>query len=543
MLLLEGLVALLASGFFPVPHGLASGSPRVPNGATLVGNVLIYKDIQYTVGPDGPLYLDVYVPEFGGPYPVVLAAAGGGWDSDDKDNWYLQGTYLAESGMVGFIADHSLSPPGGTQHANQPAYDLLDAVTWVRANAATYKGIPDRVGALGGSSGGELVTMIGAIGSPGTTRPDAVVSWSGVSDLTTEPQDSKTENYVGCPYTDCPASWVAASPTTYVTSATAPTWRGNSTDETTPIVDAYRLDDALTAAGVPHVMEILVGTLHGRAYDLRVWDANMSFLRTYIDLAAGPGVTMVSGPIRPNWPSSNATFTWTSPDPNATFTCSLDAADATPCSSGLTYTNLALGQHILTVWPADQNGVTGPAGTWRWDYDRGGARQKVLDTAFSPKNITTQLGTNLIWSFSGTGTHSVVDNTGMGLFDSGPQAPGATYIYTFTAAGNYKVKDTFTGKTGTVQIITVAGPHAGSVNDSYLVQWASWTPPAGYVSDVQIFRPGSSRWVNWLQDQTATETWFTPDAGPGTYSFRARLRKVSNGKAAGYSPPASIIAS
>jgi acetyl esterase/lipase/plastocyanin len=505
--------------------------------------VLIYKDIQYAVGPDGPLLLDVYVPQFGGPFPVVLAAAGGGWDSDNKESWILQGTYLAESGMVGFVANHSLSPPGGTQHANQPAYDLLNAVMWVRANATTYKGIPDKVGALGGSSGGELVTMIGAIGEPGTTRPDAAVSWSGVSDLTTEPLDGKVENYVGCPYADCPDLWVAGSPATYVTPSTAPTWRGNSTDETTPIVDAYRLDDILTASGVPHVSEILVGTLHGKAYDLRVWDANMAFLRTYIDQSAGPAITMTSGPIRPSWPDSSAGFTWTSPDPNATFRCSLDAGQATSCSSGQTYTNLALGQHVLTVWAADQNGIRGAAGTWRWNFDQSGVRQDVGDTGFSPKTVTAKLGSNLIWTFGGTGTHTATDSTGMGLFDSGPQPPGATYIYTFTSAGNYKAKDNSTGKSATVQIPTVAGPLKGRVSDSYLVQWASWTPPAGYVVDVQVLRPGGSRWVNWLRDQTTTEAWFTPDAGAGTYSFRARLRRVSNGKAAGYSPPASIIAS
>lgn len=537
-----GLTVILVALALPARPPAAMPRDGSSRGDRLAGHVLVYKDIRYKVGPDGPLALDIYAPEFGGPFPVVLAAAGGGWDSDDKDLWYLVGIYLAESGFVGVIADHSLAPPGGTQHANQPAYDLLDAMTWVRAHVGAYNGIPDKIGALGGSSGGELVTMIGAIGGSGTTRPDAVVNWSGLTDLTTDPTDFRPINYVGCEYADCPDLWVAASATSYVTSSAAPTWRGNSTDEDVPLIDAYELDDVLENAGVPHALHILVGTLHGRAYDLRVWDENMAFLRTYIDQSQGPTATFTSGPLRPSWPSRSATFTWTSSDPGATFTCSLDAASPVACSSGLTYENTAVGQHILTVWAADQQGVKGPGATWRWDYDTSGAQQEVGGPGFSPRTISVGMGDNLVWTFSGPGSHSATDDTGMGMYDSGPQPPGASFIYTFTNAGTYRVKDTFTDMTGRIQIPTVAGPLQGSVSDSYLVQWASWTPPPGYVIDVQVLRPDAPGWRIWLRDQVAIEAWFSPDSGPGTYAFRARIRQSASGRSSGYSPAASIKA-
>ena len=71
--------------------------------------------------------------------------------------------------------------------------------------------------------------------------------------------------------------------------------------------------------------------------------------------------------------------------------------------------------------------------------------------------------------------------------------------------------------------------------------WASAPPPTGYVQDVQIKRPGESAFSSWLSGQTDTRAGFTPDAGPGAYLFRARLRKSSDGTHSGYSPAKSIL--
>jgi hypothetical protein len=59
--------------------------------------------------------------------------------------------------------------------------------------------------------------------------------------------------------------------------------------------------------------------------------------------------------------------------------------------------------------------------------------------------------------------------------------------------------------------------------------WASAAPPAGYVFDVQIARPGDP-FVDWKMGVTITSSSFTPDDGVGSYSFRARLRKPATGE-------------
>ena len=70
----------------------------------------------------------------------------------------------------------------------------------------------------------------------------------------------------------------------------------------------------------------------------------------------------------------------------------------------------------------------------------------------------------------------------------------------------------------------------------FTIQTAVKAAPTGYYFETQIERPGQL-WKSWKTGRTNT---FTPDAGPGIYSFRAHLVRKSNGASAGWSPVASI---
>jgi hypothetical protein len=94
--------------------------------------------------------------------------------------------------------------------------------------------------------------------------------------------------------------------------------------------------------------------------------------------------------------------------------------------------------------------------------------------------------------------------------------------------------------TGSVRGPIVVSAATGTTSTAFAVAWASAPLPAGYVSDVQVMRPGSTARASWLTGQTATGGTFTPDAGPGTYRLRARVRNTANGRAAAYSPPAIV---
>jgi hypothetical protein len=162
----------------------------------------------------------------------------------------------------------------------------------------------------------------------------------------------------------------------------------------------------------------------------------------------------------------------------------------------------------------------------------------VLDSGFSPTSASVGLGSTATWSL-GAGNlanHSIVDSTGLGLFDSGPRGPGASFVYTFTAAGTYGVRDATSSMTSEITVPMVAKRTTGNTSTSFPLTWASAPASAGFVYDVQIQRPGSTPFAAWRTGVTTATANFRASTGPGTYSFRARLRAVATGAVSGWSP-------
>ena len=58
---------------------------------------------------------------------------------------------------------------------------------------------------------------------------------------------------------------------------------------------------------------------------------------------------------------------------------------------------------------------------------------------------------------------------------------------------------------------------AGDPLERLPLTWASSPPPTGYLFQVRIRRPGSTRYAPWIRSGRARSAIFTPDVGPGTY--------------------------
>src|SRR5439155_5574434 len=169
----------------------------------------------------------------------------------------------------------------------------------------------------------------------------------------------------------------------------------------------------------------------------------------------------------------------------------------------------------------------------------------VLDSGGMPPTATASwVPGSQAWRVdpSDSANHSFTDNTGLKLFTSAPTAPGSTYIYTFPTAGSFGVTDTGTlAQQQAVMVPIQALPATAAVTSSFSVRWG-WYVPSGDVVDVQVLRPGATSFTDWVTGTTSISTSFIPDAGPGQYSFRARLRASKTNAASGWSPGVTITA-
>jgi hypothetical protein len=150
---------------------------------------------------------------------------------------------------------------------------------------------------------------------------------------------------------------------------------------------------------------------------------------------------------------------------------------------------------------------------------------------FSDPTALGSLGAGASWvvPWGETDPHRIVDGSGLALFDSGVLAEGAIYSYAYVSAGTFAVTDTPTAAIGSVGIPARVSPATGPVATRFRITWAVTAAPAGATFDVQVLRPGATRFKPWKTGTDHLSGAFLPDAGRGTYSFRARTRLVAGG--------------
>jgi streptogramin lyase len=165
----------------------------------------------------------------------------------------------------------------------------------------------------------------------------------------------------------------------------------------------------------------------------------------------------------------------------------------------------------------------------------------VLDIApgFVPVDRRISLGNTVQWVLEAPGLHQVQDATGLGLFDSGLLPPVSFHKHVFRAAGTYAYVDPPTGDSGTIGV-PVDAPAKGRIGEPFRVSWATVSPSQGLVFDAQYLPPGADSWVTWKSGVTTKSGSFTPTA-PGTYQFRALIRRDDGSAGTDWSPPESVL--
>ena len=226
-----------------------------------------------------PLYLDAYQPAGTGPFGAVILVHGGGWQFGERENLAEVARYLADNEFAAFTVDYRRSNREGAHYNPYPAavQDIRRAIRWVRAHADTYHVDPKRLGLLGSSAGGQLVSLVGMQGRgrlDSGVRVKAVVAWSGPQDMVELERDgiararTAVEAFTNC--TDglpkCEPILREVSPLTYVDPSDPPLFFANGTHELVPLPGAEEMDAALTASGVPHQLVVVPGSRHAQHY-------------------------------------------------------------------------------------------------------------------------------------------------------------------------------------------------------------------------------------------------------------------------------------
>ena len=238
------------------------------------GGMSVRRDVQYCVAGRVPLTMDVYAPRAvdAPPRPLVLYVHGGGFGQGDK-NTSTARAYMAElvsRGFVGASVNYRLAP-----NHRFPAMleDVKCAVRYFRANSASYRIDPGRIGIMGSSAGGQLAAMVGVTdsrarfeGSGGygnqSSRVQAVADLFGFADLTAPLPRQLRQGLLNV--FGSPEAMAIGSPVTYVTSDDPPflIMHGDQ-DRTVPLSQSQLLLQKLRAARVPATLYIVTNADHG----------------------------------------------------------------------------------------------------------------------------------------------------------------------------------------------------------------------------------------------------------------------------------------
>jgi acetyl esterase/lipase len=237
-------------------------------------DITVHLDVPFAHRAGRDLRLDLQAPAGPGRKPLVVYATGGGFVFADKRNSLRLRTVLVEAGFAVASIEYRTVPEGATYRDG--IADVRDAIAFLREHAEEYDLDGARVGLLGESAGGYLVTMAGL--DP-TTGVRAVVNKFGAVDFGTIAADFDQETQAGLGTVDHPLALYLHGPGTGRTvhdevpdanalnriTAEAPPfqiWHGSADGIISPS-QTLRLHNALREAGADSTRYVLDGATHG----------------------------------------------------------------------------------------------------------------------------------------------------------------------------------------------------------------------------------------------------------------------------------------
>jgi len=116
------------------------------------------EDVEYLRHGDKPLLARLHKPQGSGPFPLIVELHGGAWCRGDRLNDSVLNEALARRGIVVAALDFRMPPD-----ASYPGSlaDIHYGIRWCKTQAAAWGSRPDRVAAMGSSSGAHQAMLLG----------------------------------------------------------------------------------------------------------------------------------------------------------------------------------------------------------------------------------------------------------------------------------------------------------------------------------------------------------------------------------------------
>jgi acetyl esterase/lipase len=241
------------------------------------------------------LLLDVHRPAKPNGFGVIFIS-GSGWQAGLeygaaplKDQQIaIWGPPLLAAGYTVFALNHRAAP---RFHYPAAIDDVQRAIRFVRFHAKDYGIDANRIGGVGGSSGGHLLGLAGMLGSPGDPHDAdpvnresaalaALVLRAPLLDLRnvgTVEGTAYVVSFMESPPSNVSAAgwYAAASPVTHVSTRSPPVLllHGDA-DTLVPIAQSVAMQAALDAANVPVKLIVVPGGIHGADFGSPTLRAN-----------------------------------------------------------------------------------------------------------------------------------------------------------------------------------------------------------------------------------------------------------------------------
>lgn len=232
------------------------------------------------------LLMDIYYPENPNGYGVIHIS-GSGWTKplsydarllSHQGHVKIEGEALVEAGYTLFSINHRAVPrfkyPAAVEDAQR-------AVRFVRFHADKYNIDPDRIAAVGGSSGGHLVSMLGVLDgdeSSGDDKPinqvsakvQCVIARAAPTDFMNGGVGEHFIDVRGKPREENSIEYkkaMEASPVTHITADDPPFLlvHGDQ-DNIVPYELSVKMKNKLDAVGIPVKLITVKGARHGPSY-------------------------------------------------------------------------------------------------------------------------------------------------------------------------------------------------------------------------------------------------------------------------------------